>query len=1763
MVENYKMFTQIDFKKVLKVTLFCGIFMSSSAYGMVSSNYIISSLQQNCGSGFRSSSGYQISSDAITMQPIGNMISTNYSLTGRAIVPGDTSVPYGGVYINEDADYTNSISVTLSLLCSDSNGCNEVKISNNGVSWSDPVPYATSLPWELVDNDGDRTVFVKYSNNLDEWSGVCTDSIILNTSGPLTTISPEGEMYMNDPFITLTANEPATIYYTMDGTDPTTDSEVYTEPIVLTSDTTLKAFAIDVAGNTGAVVTEEYTVCTGNGLSISGSVIDATVNKGLPLAVITLDSGHTASTDVDGNYSFTSLPRGYYRIESITTAKPGYVTYQKDLVLCKTGIVHDVTLTKNNTVFGGETFSGYSVDSVNTAIGNYVYSRSDLKIPGRSLSFSFERSYNSLDENDGPLGFGWTHNYNITMTEGSDGDITVRWGDGRAATWVPDGSGGYTPMPGVFDSLVKNPDNTITIRQKDLIEYHFDIENSLASIEDENGNALSFSYSDDLLVSITDTSGRTISISYDASNRITRLLDPAGRSVTFTYSVNGDLVSSTDMKGNTTVYEYDSDHKILKIKDPLDNAFVSIMYDEQRRVVSSQRDALGAVTLYSYDAATKTTQIVDPYGNISYHHFDDMLRLIREEDARGNSAYYTFNERGNISRAVDKNGSVTQYAYDDNGNVLAKTDPLGNQTLATYDSNNNPLTKTDANGNTTTYTYTADANLESVTDSLGNVTSYTYDTFGQLLTVTDALGNVTTNEYDIYGNLVKVTDALGNESTFTYDIVGRKLTENHPLGRSTAYEYDNEDHLISVTDAMGNLAEFVFDANGNKIEHIDALGNKTTFAYDAKNHLISRTNPLTLKEHYTYDLMDRRIAVTNFNGHSSTIVYDAMGNIIREVDPMGNQVQHEYDANGNCIATIDARGNRSTSTYDAMNRLVSSTDALGNSETYTYDANGNRLSVTDALGNTTTYEYDELNRLVSVTDPLGNVTLNEYDTLGRFVRITDAKGRQTAFEYDALGRTVKVTDANGGEVSATYDALGNRLSLIDTRGNTTTYRYDVLNRNISETDPLGNATLTNYDAVGNVISISDSDGTTFFDYNECYRLETLTYPDMTTVTFSYDDNGNRVAATGTSGTTSYVYNKLDQIVSVTDPFGMIVGYTYDPNGNRVSIKYPGNKTVYYLFDELNRLFQVKDWSGITTEYSYDAEGRLSETTMGNGSTVSYIYDEASRLTTKEDRAPDGSLIALYEYTLDQVGNRLAMSMDQPLAPHLDYMNETFTQDAANQLVTHNSTAFTYDGKGNRVVSDDGSVTTQYDYNFDDLLTKVSSADEVSEYVYNSGGKRIASIVNGVETRYLLDLNSGMENVLAEMDSNNDVKKYYVYGDGLLYSVYAGTGERLFHHYDAIGSTVALTDFLGNVTDKYAYLPFGTLANSDTAHNNSFTYVGKFGVMQEQNGLYFMRARFYDPVTRRFLSRDPVEEDMQNTQTISPYLYVEGRPISFIDPNGEIAFELGMAYIIYECADIAADFAIYGGKHFGPNKDEDVSTAEFLLDTTFLVLDSMPIIGHHAAYTKGYLYEEMGMNPDCGIDLACHAGSFVSKLNDNMEVQKESYTQNTYGNGVISPPILKNQKSKINNQNSSNKMKLEALSKRKVSVADIILQSKDSTPRPPKKYFNVRSKASGFYSSEFAKLKDPDILDRRTRSYIEWQTQLQLNSLQNKRYGYRTKDQKQRVEAEMMNDIQQSANRFYARLTSALSKYAVLIEDLDKLPNFNSGNLNRRGVYANK
>ncbi len=267
-------------------------------------------------------------------------------------------------------------------------------------------------------------------------------------------------------------------------------------------------------------------------------------------------------------------------------------------------------------------------------------------------------------------------------------------------------------------------------------------------------------------------------------------------------------------------------------------------------------------------------------------------------------------------------------------------------------------------------------------------------------------------------------------------------------------------------------------------------------------------------------------------------------------------------------------------------------------------------------------------------------------------------------------------------------------------------------------------------------------------------------------------------------------------------------------------------------------------------------------------------------------APNNTVISTYAYTLDGVGNRTRVDLNEPMMPSYTAETVNYTYTLGNILASADGNTYTHDANGNRTSKTNGTNVTSYSYDSLNRLTQTSTGSRQIQYLYNGLGQRVAKIDNGVQTNYLVDPNGILPQVLAETDASNNLISFYVYDGAGLVAKISSQNQYYFYHYDGLGSTIAITDNNGQVANTYCYSPEGLVGAQETIPN-PFQYVGRYGVMAEGNGLYCMRARYYDPETGRFINKDPIEYLGDS----NPFAYTGNNLINYIDPEG-------LSYITY-------------------------------------------------------------------------------------------------------------------------------------------------------------------------------------------------------------------------------------------------------------------------
>lgn len=1005
-----------------------------------------------------------------------------------------------------------------------------------------------------------------------------------------------------------------------------------------------------------------------------------------------------------------------------------------------------------------------------------------------------------------------------------------------------------------------------TDRRGSTTLYEYDARNNLTKVTYPGGAAISYVYdSADHLISSTDLRGTATVYEYNAQNlvskvtcgsrestfeytngRPTKITDPMGRETLKAYNSAGLVISSTDADNNVTTYTYDNRENLLTVTNAA-NGVTSQEYDPNGQVIKST-DAKGNITAYTYNGNLKKTSVTLPDGSSVYYEYDSEDRLIKTVYPNNTAEEYTYDAGGRLISKKDREGNTETYTYDAGNNITCVTNPAGGTVLKEYDEAGNLVKETKViqilpevsssiyvesteQRNVTQYVYDANGRLVKTINPAGGEILYAYNNAGDLVSVTDALGNATVNVYNSYGELVKVTDPRGGETSYTYDMNGNLTAAVNALGQTTTNTYDSLNRLISTADPGGHTVSYEYDALGRKIKTTDANGNTETVAYDAVGNVISVTNSAGHVDYAAvYDSMGRATSVTDAAGSTTARVYDSVGNMTSETNALSQTVTYSYDGAGKMVSAVDKAGKTSYSTYDGMGNLTSVTGPLGSNITYLFNTSG-QLSKKSAANGNTVYMYNALGLLDSVRD---------------------ATLALTSYSYDAAGRVTSFTN-NDGTTSYTYDANGNVLTASDSSG-TITREYDALNR------------VTKYtDTYGNVIE---------YEYDVCGNLAKMVYPTGEEGVYTYDANHNMTqsSVTDDSGTktVTYEYNYRNQVKKAVNVDGSVVTKSYDSAG-RLQVVNDRTKTgqyisvFIYMYDALGRITsEMNPISGKQYNMTYDVLGRVTartEVNSGNGEVIneeSFTYDDAGNI------APDDEDI-VYEYNSDNTLKRILQKYEKD-----------------GEIKYRRLVRSAYDVRGNvTAIKTKNGYYQNVTYDAKNRLKKAEG--DYSEYWYDADDNRIDMYDHSTNMKYTYDCAGGRSRLVWTSSHLYEVTTYAYGAEGLIWSRTDGSYQ--VYHYDYRGSVIAVTDIDGNITDTITYTAYGKQASRTGTSKLIFGYNGRHGVLSDPNGLLYMRTRFYNPDFKRFMSADIIDGSIADSTSLNVYAFVNGNPISLIDPFG--------------------------------------------------------------------------------------------------------------------------------------------------------------------------------------------------------------------------------------------------------------------------------------
>jgi len=728
------------------------------------------------------------------------------------------------------------------------------------------------------------------------------------------------------------------------------------------------------------------------------------------------------------------------------------------------------------------------------------------------------------------------------------------------------------------------------------------------------------------VVTNIDTLGRSTILTFDASNRLSRVIEsantPQARTNLFAYDARNRLAVVTNALGQASSFSYDDANRLTAMIFA-DGSSVTNVWSAKGLLTSERRLSPSGTVLLQTDYAH------DPVSGmpVTKTVIGDGLDTVRD--------YFGWDAAGNLTVHTNANGHATHFAYDPRG-LLTNT--------------------VDASGAITRRTYTPEGRLDTETDPLGRTNLFRWTTSGELASVIRPDGSIITNAYDVIGNMASFTDARGTQVSFDRDAMGRTL-RRYTTSWDEYFYYDVAGSVTTRVDAASVTTQMAYDDLGRSTNQVDGLGRAWRTAYDPLNRLTSSTDPRNrvsqgvydalgrqtaavrpsgATQRFGYDALGNRTSFTNAQGYAYTMAYDALGRMTAATNALGVEAFRAwYDPSGNITNRLDSEGNQISFQYDVLERLTLRTSA-SSEERFGYDVVGNLLTASNATARLA-FGYDLMDRLIAATNTIQVSPSSSFefpiaytpDSGGLITNVLYAAGKAVSRNYDADGNLVGVKDWLGHEWTFTYNGTGQPTGGFSPGSFTHGFSYDGVGRlsgwSVSsiaartiERDIAGIRTRDTV-TVGTMPTLAtDRKAVNTFDAADKLVSASVTYGTNAPVaeTYGYDLNGAMTnIVSGADTLFAATYTPQGQLASFK-PSGTnaFTQFAYDANGNRVI---SGDKLwIIDHADPLKRPLMECSTNGVVQRYSL----------WGNGRLLGYIAADGTLTVAHSDE--QGSVVAL-------------------------------------------------------------------------------------------------------------------------------------------------------------------------------------------------------------------------------------------------------------------------------------------------------------------------------------------------------------------------------------------------------------------------------------------------------------------------------------------------------------------------------------------------------
>ncbi|WP_244102133.1 RHS repeat-associated core domain-containing protein [Burkholderia ambifaria] len=1040
---------------------------------------------------------------------------------------------------------------------------------------------------------------------------------------------------------------------------------------------------------------------------------------------------------------------------------------------------------------------GASPASIDFAFGDETFSHVDFDLPG-ALPLVWERTYRSRLSayDDGELGARWITPY-TTRIDIRNGQWIYRDAEGRSIEYPALAAGA------VHDDLSEN----LTLSRLDDTWVTIAYGHAVLHVYERRGDAFR-------LAMQKDRAGNTITLDYDALDRLARVIDASGNVLAFEHDKHGRIlqiehVLKDGARRTLASYEYDAAGDLVRAVDRHGNART---YQYRRHLVTRYTDRTGRGMTLEWDGA-------DAEDNAD-------AKCIREYADDGSlDLRLAWNPNIRLTYVTDALGQMTRYYFNIHGYVYRIVYPDGNQEWFRRDAHHNLVLHIRQDGSIERREYDARGNLVQHELADGSVVQMAYDDKDQMIRLVDPNGHVWQRKYDDAGNLVEEIDPLEHATKYEYNDKGLPTQITDAKGGSKALEYNEAGQVTSYTDCSGKKTEWRYDDIGRVIEAKDASGGVVAYGYGANGQLMEIRSPAGV-EHVQYDAEGRMLTHTDQLNRSTRYGYDAVGRIASRADALGQTIAYRYDRLGRLSALTDANFATYQFHYDPAGRLIEEVAFDGKSTRYQYDPDSGRLVSVDEAGCVTSIDVDANGRLLKRVAGESEERF-AYDPSGRLVDAANRYSR-VQFFFDPVGNLVREHHA--------YDLFGERRSYV------WHHEYDELGNRRRTVRPDGHAVDWLMYGSGHVHGmLLDGEERVQFERDDLHRETVRVLSSKVGQRTHYDPAGRVLQQTIQRSTSPaplaerrYRYDAAGQLSRIEDSRKGGIDYRYDPVGRLIEAISPVAKERFAFDPASNIIDPVRTMetpasrpSPVRPESTLPVEvpkvlGNLLKAYAG----MHFEYDARGNLVRK--RTPAGE----QEYEWDEF-NRLLSAR----------VAETSRQSQARYF---------YDAFGRRIAKEVNGERTVFGWDGDTLAYE-SDGERGTHYIYEPEtfvplAQYVAEPVEGIATPEW----KSTDRYVPEEDPLQKVPER------------RGGAALFYYHCDQIGTPQLLTDGDGDVVWEASYKAWGeareVIARASKAAGivvrNPLRFQGQ--QVDEETGLHYNRYRYYDPKGGRFVSLDPIK-----------------------------------------------------------------------------------------------------------------------------------------------------------------------------------------------------------------------------------------------------------------------------------------------------------------